>query len=66
MEEFNTAGDGVHPNWPDRFFASLVDAHLEDTGNRGGLVGGAASYLLSARGLLDFALPRMHARALDR
>ena len=65
MEEFNTAGDGVHPSWPDRFFASLVDTHLEETGNRGGLVGRAPSHLLNARALLDDALPRMRDRAVD-
>jgi aminoglycoside 3-N-acetyltransferase len=64
MEEFNTAGDGLHPSWPDHFFARLVDAHLEHTGNAGGLVGRAASHLLTARALLDYALPRMRAQAL--
>jgi aminoglycoside 3-N-acetyltransferase len=64
MEEFNTAGDGVHPSWPDRFFASLVDAHLEDTSNSGGLVGRAHTHLLGARVLLEFALPRMRSQAL--
>jgi aminoglycoside 3-N-acetyltransferase len=63
MEEFNTAGDGVHPNWPDRFFAQIVDAHLAATGNFGGLVGNALSYLLRARELLDSALPAMRAMA---
>lgn len=64
MEEFNTAGDGVHPSWPDRFFACIVDALLEHTGNRGGLVGHAQSHLLPARALLDYALSRMRAQAL--
>jgi aminoglycoside 3-N-acetyltransferase len=59
MEEFNTAGDGVHPNWPDRFFARIVDGYLESSGNRGGRVGDARSYLFSSRGLLEFALPVM-------
>jgi hypothetical protein len=65
MEEFNTAGDGVHPNLPDRYFAILVDAYLSETSNRGGFVGSASSYLLSARALLAFALPRLRAMALD-
>ena len=64
MEEFDTSGDGVHPNWPDRFFARLVDAYLAASGNRGGLVGRAPSHLLSARGLLDFARPIMERTAL--
>ena len=36
VEEVNTAGDGAHPNWPDRFFAQIVDAFLDSTGNSGG------------------------------
>lgn len=59
MAEFNTAGDGVHANWPDGFFATITDAHLAATSNRGGKVGNAECYLLSARELLDFALPMM-------
>jgi aminoglycoside 3-N-acetyltransferase len=64
MEEFDTA-DGVHANWPDNFFATLVNAYLNDTGNRGGCIGDAPSYLLSARGLLEFAAPLMDAVARD-
>jgi aminoglycoside 3-N-acetyltransferase len=63
MAEFNTAGDGVHANWPDRFFASIVDTHLAAAGNRGGVVGNAPSYLLRARALLQAALPTMRAMA---
>jgi aminoglycoside 3-N-acetyltransferase len=63
MEEFNTAGDGVHAHWPARFFAQIVDAHLAANDNRGGLVGDAPSYLLRARALLDAALPAMRATA---
>jgi aminoglycoside 3-N-acetyltransferase len=62
MEEFDTA-DGVHANWPDRFFGSIVTTYLAGAGNAGRLVGDARSYLLSARGLLDFAAPRMQAVA---
>lgn len=65
MEEFDTSG-GVHANWPDRFFARLVDAFLERTNNRGGAVGSAPSYLLDARGLLEFVLPIMEAVASGR
>lgn len=65
MEEFNTAGDGVHANWPDRFFARLVDGYLARTGNVGGLVGDARTFLFSARGLLDFSLPIMARVAAD-
>jgi aminoglycoside 3-N-acetyltransferase len=64
MEEFDTA-EGAHANWPDRFFARLVDGYLEQTGNRGALVGHAHSVLLDARGLLEFTLPIMQAVAAD-
>jgi aminoglycoside 3-N-acetyltransferase len=64
MREFDT-GAGVHANWPDRFFALLVDGYLAATGNRGGRVGDSLSFLLDARGLLDHALPIMRAVAAD-
>jgi aminoglycoside 3-N-acetyltransferase len=65
MEEFDTSGAGVHTNWPDRFFAKIVDAYLTRTRNQGGRVGNALSYILRARGLLDFASPLMEAVAID-
>ena len=65
MEEFDTSGAGVHANWPGRFFAKIVDAYLTETGNQGGRVGDAMSYILSARGLLDFASTLMKAVAID-
>jgi len=65
MEEFDTSGDGVHANWPRDFFARIVDAYLTGTGNQGGGVGDALSYVLRARRLLDFALPLMEAVAID-
>lgn len=64
MEEFDTS-DRAHDNWPDRFFARLTDGYLASTRNAGGLVGNARSYLFSARGLLDFALPWMQAVARE-
>ena len=60
MAEVDTS-QGAHASWPDRFFAVLVDGYLAKTNNRGGRVGGAESYLLSARGLLEHALPGMEA-----
>jgi hypothetical protein len=38
----------------DRFFAKIVDVYLAATGNQGGRVGNALSYVVGARGLLDF------------
>lgn len=64
QEEFDTA-NGVHPNWPDRFFAGITDKYLASTGDAGGRVGDASAWLLPARGLLDFALPLMRAVAAD-
>ena len=63
MEEFDTSGRGVHPNWPDGFFARLVNGYLERTNNRGAHVGDAQCFLLDARGLLEFVLPVMEAVA---
>ncbi len=62
MEEFDTSS-GAHANWPDRFFAQIVDAYLAATANPGGRIGDAHSHLLSARGLLAFALPIMEQTA---
>lgn len=65
MEEFDSA-DAAHPNWPPRFFARIVDTYLHETGNRGGRIGKAESYLMSARGLFTFALQAMTDVARDR
>ena len=56
MAEVDTSDRGAHPNWPDRFFARIVDTYLEQTSNRAARVGDAHSVLLDARGLLEFAL----------
>jgi aminoglycoside 3-N-acetyltransferase len=63
MEEFDTSSRGVHVSWPDRFFAVIVDDYLAATTNRGGRVGNAESYVLSAPGLLVHALEAMRATA---
>jgi aminoglycoside 3-N-acetyltransferase len=65
MEEFDTSSQGAHPNWPDRFFARLVDTYLAQTDNRGAHVGDAHCFLLDARGLLEFAVSVMKAVAAD-
>jgi aminoglycoside 3-N-acetyltransferase len=64
-EEFDTSGAGVHPNWPDRFFARVVDGYLEASGNRGGRVGDATTFLIPARELLRYAQPIMERVARD-
>jgi len=65
MKEFDTSDRGAHPNWPERFFALLVDGYLARTGNGGGRVGDASSFLFPARDLLAFALPIMDRVAAD-
>ena len=65
MEEFDSSDAGAHPNWPDRFFARLVDAYLRHTNNSGARVGEAQSFLLNSRGLCEFALNVMQAIAAD-
>lgn len=54
---------GAHANWPDRFFARIVDSYLATQENWGGWVGNAKSYLFHARGLLEFALSIMRETA---
>jgi aminoglycoside 3-N-acetyltransferase len=63
MAEVNTAGDGAHPNWPERFFATIVDDYLAAVGNTGGYVGNAKSILFPVRDFFYFAGPVMRAVA---
>ena len=63
MKEVYTSGAGAHPNWPERFFAQIVNKYLASTQNRGSRVGHAHCFLLDAKGLLAFALDRMRATA---
>jgi aminoglycoside 3-N-acetyltransferase len=49
----------AHDRWPDRFFSTIVDAFLRETGNRGAMVGDARSYVIRARDLAAFARPVM-------
>ena len=58
MAEVDTS-KRAHNNWPDSFFAQIVDAFLEKSGNKGGRVGYAVSHLVPAQGLLDYALEEM-------
>jgi aminoglycoside 3-N-acetyltransferase len=58
MAEVDT-GNPAHSNWPDRFFAQIVDEYLARTNNRGGRVGDAECVLIDARGLLELALAEM-------
>ena len=63
VKEVDTSGAGAHPNWPDRFFAHIVNSYLAKTHNRGGRVGHAHCFLFDAKGLLALALGEMRLRA---
>jgi aminoglycoside 3-N-acetyltransferase len=65
MAEVDSSGDGAHPNWPDGFFARIVDSHLLSARNPGGRVGNATSHLFRAADLLPFALSTMKAVARE-
>lgn len=65
MEEFDTSDAGAHANWPERFFARLVDTFLAASENTGGRVGDARCHLMSARELLRFSRPLMERAAID-
>jgi len=65
MSEVDTSDGGAHAHWPDRLFAKIVDGHLRATGNRGGRVGDAATWIMSARALHEEALPIMTRLVMD-
>lgn len=64
MAEVDT-GERAHENWPDAFFAMIVDGFLERTNNAGGKVGDAISHLIPAPELLEFAMEEMKRVALS-
>jgi aminoglycoside 3-N-acetyltransferase len=55
MVEVDTSGGGAHANWPQRFFATIIDNYLHSTSNLGGMVGGAKSYIIESDRLLELA-----------
>ena len=65
MAEYDTS-NGAWTNLPTNYFALVVDSYLAATRNRGGRVGGAESYLFSARGLLEHALAEWQAMLAGR
>jgi aminoglycoside 3-N-acetyltransferase len=62
-EEYDSSSEGCHANWPDRFFALIVDDFIQKKRgtrlSREGKVGGADSYLLDAAALVAHAAPIM-------
>ena len=55
MEEFNTASEGVHKNWPDQFFKMIIDSFIKETNAKQGLVGKASTVVIDAVKLLPYA-----------
>jgi aminoglycoside 3-N-acetyltransferase len=62
-EEFDTSSRGVHPNWPERFFALIVQdfiaAYATTEFCAHGRVGNADSVLMDATRLVAHAMPIM-------
>lgn len=69
-EEFDSSSAGCHANWPDRFFALIVDDFIARHGGTAacatGKIGNADAVLLDAAALVDFAIPIMVQTALGR
>jgi aminoglycoside 3-N-acetyltransferase len=65
MTEVDTSSIGAHPNWPDRFFAKIVDGFLRESHNRGGTVGDTVAFLIPVRPFLDFSRTVMERTAAD-
>ena len=65
MVEVDTSDGGAHANWPEGFFATIIDEYLYSTSNLGGHVGRAKSYLLDANGLLELAKSMMRSVATE-
>jgi aminoglycoside 3-N-acetyltransferase len=58
MAEVDTS-ERAHENWPDSFFAQIVDGYIRQSGVSAGTVGNAPSWLIPARDLLRHALGEM-------
>ncbi len=58
IEEYDTTSRGI-VDWPERFFATIVDDLLAKEGIAAGRLGRAATVLFGAQALVDHALPMM-------
>ncbi|MEM7120581.1 MAG: aminoglycoside 3-N-acetyltransferase [Pseudomonadota bacterium] len=58
IEEYDTTSKGI-VDWPDRFFATIVDDFLVSEGIAAGRLGRAETVVLDAQALVDHALPMM-------
>jgi aminoglycoside 3-N-acetyltransferase len=61
VEEFNSS-TGIK-DWPDRFFALIVNAFIADGRSVVGRLGNAETHILDAQGLVNYAIPIMVATA---
>ena len=61
VEEFDTS-TGIKP-WPDRFFAQILEQYLQTNSIKPKIIGNAESYFISAKSLVDFAVPIFTAEA---
>ena len=70
VEEFDSSSAGCHANWPDRFFALIVDEfiarHAESELCHSGRVGDGDAVLLDAAALVAHAAPIMTQTAKGR
>jgi len=63
-EEYDSS-KGAHANWPDRFFAKIIDGFIAGTAPPAGKIGNADSVVLDANTLIDFAIPLMERTAKE-
>jgi aminoglycoside 3-N-acetyltransferase len=63
MEEYDSA-TGIR-DWPDRFFAFIVEQYIQTRNLKAGLVGRARTYVLDVQDLVQFAVPIMVQTAND-
>ena len=61
IEEFNSS-TGIK-DWPDDYFAQIVQQFIDSTNPRTGQIGNATTYVLDAKKLVDFAIPLMVEKA---
>jgi len=57
IEEYNSS-TGIR-DWPERFFADIVQAFLPRSGVITARLGGAVTHCMDAKALIDFAIPMM-------
>lgn len=55
VEEYDTS-IGIK-QWPDRFFADILDRHITESHIKSSKIGNADSYLIEAKPLVDFTVP---------